>query len=184
MKFQEEINNHYKQRKDFIEKSFDYTCDNFIEKARSGVYKDTPENRKLGRVGQKYGGKKEDNNKSQKDNPLTLKEKTEKLRNILINKFGIDHIGLTHSETDFGDSSYLTWYMEDELYKVRISDHESTNVHRVENEIMFKDTDTIEKMIFTLEQIMFPERFTFRPTKKGEKPTHIKFGKPSVIIRK
>ena len=31
-----------------------------IEKAKSGVYKNTPENRKLGRVGQKYGDKKEE----------------------------------------------------------------------------------------------------------------------------
>lgn len=36
-----------------------------IEKARSGVYKDTPENRKLGRVGQKYGSKKEQKNKEE-----------------------------------------------------------------------------------------------------------------------
>lgn len=32
---------------------------NDIEKAKSGVYADTAENRKLGRVGQQYGGKKE-----------------------------------------------------------------------------------------------------------------------------
>jgi len=30
-----------------------------LEKARAGIYKDTPENRKLGRAGQKYGTKKE-----------------------------------------------------------------------------------------------------------------------------
>lgn len=33
---------------------------NHIEKARSGVYADTAENRKLGRVGQQYGGKKQE----------------------------------------------------------------------------------------------------------------------------
>ena len=31
-----------------------------IEKARSGVYADNEENRKLNRVGQKYGGKKQE----------------------------------------------------------------------------------------------------------------------------
>lgn len=31
-----------------------------LEKARSGKYADTPENRKLGRVGQQYGSKKEE----------------------------------------------------------------------------------------------------------------------------
>jgi hypothetical protein len=78
MKFEEEINNYHKERKDFIEKSFDYSCDNLIEKARSGVYKDTPENRKLGRVGMKYGGKKEKPTKNikkedHKGEPLSYK---------------------------------------------------------------------------------------------------------------
>lgn len=50
-----------------IAKSFGYdNCvdilekaeDNDIEKARSGIYADTAENRKLGRVGQRYGSKK------------------------------------------------------------------------------------------------------------------------------
>ena len=31
-----------------------------IEKSRGGIYKDTPENRKMGRVGQKFGGSDED----------------------------------------------------------------------------------------------------------------------------
>lgn len=38
----------------------DVLIKNEIEKARGGIYKDTPENRKLGRVGQKYGSKKEE----------------------------------------------------------------------------------------------------------------------------
>ena len=36
---------------------------NHIEKARSGVYADTAQNRKLGRVGQQYGGKKQEADK-------------------------------------------------------------------------------------------------------------------------
>ena len=35
--------------------------DILIEKARSGIYLSTPENKKLGRVGQKYGGKQKEN---------------------------------------------------------------------------------------------------------------------------
>lgn len=42
-------------RKNSILKAFDTD----LEKARSGVYADTSQNRKLGRVGQKYGGKKD-----------------------------------------------------------------------------------------------------------------------------
>jgi len=36
----------------------DIEAENIIEKARSGVYADTPENRKKGRVGSKFGGEK------------------------------------------------------------------------------------------------------------------------------
>ena len=49
-----------------------------IEKARSGVYADTAQNRKLGRVGQQYGGKKsEDDDKTPewKKNALKILDK-------------------------------------------------------------------------------------------------------------
>jgi len=42
-----------------------------ILKSRAGTYKDTPENRKLGRVGQKFGGKKEAGDK-EKEKPLNV----------------------------------------------------------------------------------------------------------------
>lgn len=44
-----------------IEKAFDKGLieEDILEKARSGVYENTSENRKKGRVGQKYGGKSE-----------------------------------------------------------------------------------------------------------------------------
>jgi len=44
-----------------------------IEKARSGVYADTPENRKLGRVGQQYGGK--GSRGGQQEDDETVKQK-------------------------------------------------------------------------------------------------------------
>lgn len=47
----EELNNRRKAVEENIAKSFDID----IEKARSGVYQDNPENRRLNRVGQKYG---------------------------------------------------------------------------------------------------------------------------------
>ena len=37
----------------------DFLLENVLEKAKSGIYKPTNENKKLGRVGQKYGNKKE-----------------------------------------------------------------------------------------------------------------------------
>ncbi len=63
-----------------------------LEKARSGIYADTAENRKLGRVGQKYGGKKQveqTKGKIQKkkvdSDKLTLEEKSEITEKV--NKF-------------------------------------------------------------------------------------------------
>lgn len=53
--------------------------DTEIMKARSGRYKDTPLNRKLGRVGQKYGGEKKEEDKGEKK-PEEKKEQTPKTR--------------------------------------------------------------------------------------------------------
>ena len=102
---------------------------------------------------------------------------------LSIETFGINSIGVTDSVTDYGNSSYLTFYHNDNLIKIRISDHDATNSVRVEKEIMFKNDASIEKMTFTIEQILFPERFSFIPCTNGQKPTHIKNGTKCVIIR-
>ena len=52
----EELNKRREAVASNIAKSFE----NDIEKARSGVYEDTPENRRLNRVGQQYGSKKKE----------------------------------------------------------------------------------------------------------------------------
>ncbi len=44
--------------KDGEDQDEEKAIEDILEKARSGIYKDTPENRKLGRVGQKYGSEK------------------------------------------------------------------------------------------------------------------------------
>ena len=60
----DDILKHREDIKNNILKSFQVDLqkseENDIEKARSGVYGDTAENRKLSRVGQKYGSKKQD----------------------------------------------------------------------------------------------------------------------------
>lgn len=111
-------------------------------------------------------------------------DKADKLRTKMISQFKLKDIGVTNSETDYGNSSYLTFYFKDELYKIRISDHDATNTVRVEREIMFTEKRTVEEMLNSIEQILFPERFYFVPVEKGEKPTHIKNGKPCVMKRK
>jgi len=59
--------------------------DEDLEKAKSGIYEDTPENRKLGRVGKKYGSKKETiEDKAGKESvgEITEEKKKEGLKNI------------------------------------------------------------------------------------------------------
>lgn len=58
----EELNEHRQAVAENISKAFDSD----IEKARSGVYADNAQNRKLNRVGQRYGSEKKDEEPSQK----------------------------------------------------------------------------------------------------------------------
>ena len=58
----EELNKRREEVAANIAKSFE----NDIEKARSGIYEDTPENRRLNRVGQQYGSKKKEGEPSGK----------------------------------------------------------------------------------------------------------------------
>lgn len=67
--FEQEFAEIQNKRKENIFKSFVGSEDD-IEKAKSGVYKDTSENRKLGRVGQKYGGEKKQESKEEKTKKL------------------------------------------------------------------------------------------------------------------
>lgn len=59
----EELENHRSLVAKNINESF--------EKARSGIYADTSENRKLGRVGMKYGEKKKEEQDSYRINEIT-----------------------------------------------------------------------------------------------------------------
>lgn len=106
--------------------------------------------------------------------------KAENLRIKLVELFNTDCIGFVCSNTDFGVSCYLTT----NNLKIRVSDHEATNSFRVENEIMFDFKIDVEKMVSTIEQIAFPDRFEFFPVEKGQRPTHIKNGKPCIMKRK
>ena len=55
--------------------------EDYFIKARGGVYGDTPQNRKLGRVGQKFGGEKKEEEKPKKKEGLpSVEEKKKKLK--------------------------------------------------------------------------------------------------------
>lgn len=74
MKTIEEILKHREEVSNNILKSFGEDID--IEKARSGIYADNPENRRLNRVGQKYGetSEKQETNEKQTTGGKTIEE--------------------------------------------------------------------------------------------------------------
>lgn len=111
-----------------ILKSIDFE-DDIFEKAKSGIYADTSENRKLGRVGQKYGNKKVDDKKT----------KAIKFSNKILSKIG-DGIKIQFS--GYSDSNGISVYYKaikaDKEVKIRFSDHSVTNINRIQNEIHFR----------------------------------------------
>lgn len=118
MSFIKDIQQANFQRGENILKAFDI---NIIEKARSGIYDNTFENRKLGRVGQKYGSKKEK-----------------------------DEIKMVYEKKASTGSIYQIWKLGDVQYKVRFSDHEANILKQdadLDIDIKLKDTDLAKEMI-------------------------------------
>jgi hypothetical protein len=72
-----------------------FNCD--IEKAKSGVYADTLENKRLGRVGQKYGH-------TQKQNNITSYRKISERVKDDINSLIFHKVGKLHQGNRIGDS--------------------------------------------------------------------------------
>lgn len=120
-------------------------------KARFGVYADTPENRRLHRVGQHYG-MSEQRMQQEQDERLARRKaqervsdqqyiKAQELLSALRGR-GLDEFYISRSITDFGVSTYVQGYG----LKFRISDHSVTNVHRIMNEDFFTYDSDVEKL--------------------------------------
>jgi hypothetical protein len=136
-----------------------------FEKARAGVYENTSENRKLGRVGQKYGSEKK--HEEVKD---TIDRMTEDLTTKLKDLGYVVNFG-SRSETDYGRSNYIyvnkkgTQAIADNGglgIKVRISDHSVENIGRMQNEIHVISgihNASIPIAIDDIEAILSPEKF-------------------------
>src|SRR6056297_663870 len=75
---------YYRERQVIFDDSIEKSEDGEIIKARSGVYANTAQNRKLGRVGQKYGGLKKEDIKEikEKEAQSNSKMNQEKLETI------------------------------------------------------------------------------------------------------
>lgn len=120
-------------------------------KARSGVYANTPENRRLGRVGQRYGVS-EQRMQQEQDERLARRRAQErvsdqqyvKAQELLsaLKKRGLDEFYISRSITDFGVSTYVQGYG----LKFRISDHSVTNSYRIMNEDFFTYDSDVEEL--------------------------------------
>lgn len=126
-------------------------------KSRSGVYKDTPENRRLHRVGQRYGeseAKREEREAFEKRRDDAHKETSErqvkKLKQLeeALAKEGIKGFSISRSVKSWGVSTYL----EGNGVKVRISDHDVSNTGRVLNEIHMRENSDIDDVVRTVKR--------------------------------
>lgn len=115
-----------------------------IVKARSGVYQNTHENRKLGRVGQRYGGKKESEKKetketnfsySNKDFLLAMPEDDGKDIESTINEFVSN---ITGDKSDrVGSQYYRTGKkIEGKDVVIRVSNHSHSERNVLESEYL------------------------------------------------
>lgn len=85
------------KNEDSLDKSIQHekmilVTEDFIEKSRGGIYANTSENRKLGRVGQKFGSKKaeetkkpEEDKKSEENNKAEEDKKAKEIFNMKVN---------------------------------------------------------------------------------------------------
>lgn len=81
----EDILKHQKAVMNNIAKSFVENSEDNLEKARSGIYADNAENRRLNRVGQRYGSSKQDEqNNTQKKKIKRIKVLTTMLKPLLL----------------------------------------------------------------------------------------------------
>lgn len=75
---------------------------------------------------------------------------------------GFETSSISISNTDYGTSCYfklISDVLVDGYIKVRVSDHDATNVSRMSNEIMIFSNSDIDAKIESAEKIIFSERF-------------------------
>jgi len=136
-----------------------------IEKARAGVYSNTPENRKLGRVGQKYGTTSTETENKKIDEIKNQDEIADKYRNLvkdLVKEIDPEkNYTPTVSQTDHGTSVYIQNFGHG---KIRFSDHSVSNPVRMSEEIHYKLSDLTDnykrkEIKEDIEKVLFPDRF-------------------------
>lgn len=124
--------------------------DCLLLKARSGVYKDTPENRRLHRVGQRYGDTPTEHKQSSSKISYEEQESQRqfnKAKELLeaLKKRGLNGYTISRSVKDWGVSTYIQGY-NGNAPKFRISDHSVMSPHRVLNEVHFNYNSDVDKL--------------------------------------
>lgn len=113
-------------------------------KSRSGVYQDTAENRRLHRVGQRYGGDARPSfNKEAVSRTSAVEQFRAKAEKFLSSMEGVDFYYVDSSTTN-GASVYFKVSRKDgkgDTLKFRISDHSVTNRDRVVDEVHYSNSD-------------------------------------------
>ena len=118
--------------------------DCLLLKSRSGVYQDNAENRRLHRVGQRYGsGARPSFNKEEVSRTSAVEQFRAKAEKFLSSMEGVDFHYVDSSTTN-GASVYFKVSRKDgkgDTLKFRISDHSVTNRDRVVDEVHYSNSD-------------------------------------------
>lgn len=117
--------------------------DCLLLKSRSGVYQDNAENRRLHRVGQRYGSDARPTFNKEEQRTFAVEQFRDKAEKFLSSMKGVDfrYIG---SSTTNGASVYFKVGRKDgkgDTLKFRISDHSVTNRDRVVDEVHYSNSD-------------------------------------------
>lgn len=144
----EELN----KRREAVAANIAKSFENDIEKARSGVYEDNPENRRLNRVGQKYGSKKKEEEpagKSKSGGDSSSYEHHAKQSSDSAPKSLQDHAAVTDSEKLMraANDEHADPKLREAANKELVKRGEQTNANKENNEELSQARSTLKQMV-------------------------------------
>lgn len=144
----EELN----KRREAVAANIAKSFENDIEKARSGIYEDTPENRRLNRVGQKYGSKKKEEEpagKSKSGGESGSYERHAKQASDSAPKSLQDHAAVTDSKKLMraANDEHADPKLREAANKELVKRGEQTNANKENNEELSQARSTLKQMV-------------------------------------
>lgn len=161
MDIQKSIQDKIKEQENLIKSSYLTPIEDEIRKSRAGIYENTPENQKLGRVGQKYGAEKKGNDRETMTN-LEWGNTTEE-RNKNLDKY--DSLKTDEEKQKFLKEIKAKHYKETEKKEkdlpkkviIEINNNDEKSIKKaekqksdLENKGYNLDYSTANKMVYTL----------------------------------